>query len=1620
MITKLLALTRGRPKVLLSALLFPLCFPAWLSAQECACNNAIQVSVEEDCSAVITASMLLASNNTCGGPSTTSIVLMATPTGQTLYSGQNGSVLLADATPWINKTIYAKVTSQSGNSCWTEILVEDKMPPVLDCPEQVTIYCHEAPAFSPVVHENCSSYNLKLLSEYNIPNVCSQGYPQDVLKVIQRTYQATDASNNVSAPCEMQIIIKTIPEVKEPYIGVPAHRWMVDQTPLLCDEDYARIPAGQPFEGHPSPVSIGGKNGTGTPKLLLWTASESYNGKVIPNGRVSNAISLKGGSDNSWIGPQITSQVCFTARQSGNLSFSWDAAVMDGLGNPGGSFLNNEPAYSINGNQWNLATSGSSASGQVSGVALTKGDQVCFRVYSNNTGYSTMLNLKSIVSPNPVYLNLFPTPDNECGLMITFEDLELPPTGCVTKIMRNWQVVEWSCRNTQRIFRYTQFIEIADTKGPTAPNRNTLVCPGPIKVNTGHHQCDGTVQFPSIALADNCSNSFEVDILYPGGSIRNQNGGMANLPVGCHVATYKAYDACKNFSTCEVMVTVEDRKAPVAVCNEFSVVGLTSDGQAWISATVFDEGSYDECEFGKLLVRRMEPSCQPCKTPEFPGFRYLGTYVNGSKTHYYYVSQHKATPGAALNTGKAMGGYVVSIGSANENTFVYDKVKALYPYDNVLIGLRDPNRVTDYQWESGESSAYRNWAAGAPSNGNEYVYMHHLTSKWQDFQAATCSQQEYRYVVEITDPCGFSSHTNFCCADIGSNKMVVMRAVDKQGNWNECMVNVTVQDKLAPRITCPPDMDINCVSAFDTRNLRQTFGWPQVTDNCETPVVSTDSTVMLTQCRIGFIERNFTARDKSNRTASCTQRINVRNIEPAFEFSADRWPADVEAVGCSNPNDDMFHPNLTGKPNTDVADRCALLGTQYDDQVFTFNNPGGQQSCFKILRHWTVIDWCQEYTENGIRKYKTWKYTQTIKVADKTKPVIVSSCARKEVCTVDPNCANGFIELTASATDNCTDVLKWTARVDLNNDGTFNSGSFGNGLNYPKSGDGNTANMSGTYPIGNHRIEWIFEDRCGNLTKCEQLFDVVNCKAPTPYCINGLATDLMPVDTDGNGTIDGGMIEVWASDFDRGSSHPCGYDIILSFEPVVRISPDSLKIVPNRMFTCATKGRSNVQIYAAVVTPMGRIEQAFCSTFIDIQDNMKACPANRTIHVQGSIYTEASLGVDDVEIELEGSEMMDSTILGDYAFSNLLEGASYIVKPAKTDDILNGVSTLDLVFIQRHILGMEALGTPYKLIAADINADKKINTGDLVELRKAILGVHNTFPGNQSWRFVDKSYSFIQPDEAQGEPFREVYDIQTITEDMKVDFVAVKIGDVNDNAKTSIRDYQTEQRTEKAITINLADTKYEAGKMVEIPVTVADATRLAGVQFTMNFSTEHLELQQIRSGMLDIEDQNLGYHRLHEGLVSLSWSKALYQDLGPNDVLFTLVFKSNSAGSVYGTVGISSDITSAEAYTDAVRSGKIGVEYVQSVSEPVFRLYQNVPNPFKQVTSITFELPAEMDATVSIQDITGKVLKTVQGKYAKGMHTIQVNKQDLAATGLLYYTLEAGIFKDTQKMILVD
>jgi hypothetical protein len=81
-------------------------------------------------------------------------------------------------------------------------------------------------------------------------------------------------------------------------------------------------------------------------------------------------------------------------------------------------------------------------------------------------------------------------------------------------------------------------------------------------------------------------------------------------------------------------------------------------------------------------------------------------------------------------------------------------------------------------------------------------------------------------------------------------------------------------------------------------------------------------------------------------------------------------------------------------------------------------------------------------------------------------------------------------------------------------------------------------------------------------------------------------------------------------------------------------------------------------------------------------------------------------------------------------------------------------------------------------------------------------------------------------------------------------------------------------------------------------------------------------------------------------------------------------------------------------------------------------LEQNQPNPFRSETQIGFWLPQAGEATLSIHDVTGRMVKTLRQDFDKGQHQVLIKHSDLPSNGVYYYTLTQNGATATRKMVV--
>jgi len=405
--------------------------------------------------------------------------------------------------------------------------------------------------------------------------------------------------------------------------------------------------------------------------------------------------------------------------------------------------------------------------------------------------------------------------------------------------------------------------------------------------------------------------------------------------------------------------------------------------------------------------------------------------------------------------------------------------------------------------------------------------------------------------------------------------------------------------------------------------------------------------------------------------------------------------------------------------------------------------------------------------------------------------------------------------------------------------------------------------------------------------------------------------------------------------------------------------------------------------------------------------------------VAGLIETEYGFGVEDVTVNISGdvSSSVTTDADGEYDISLLL-GSDVTLTPHKDDNHSQGITTMDLIDIQRHLLLIQELDSPYKLIAADVSNDGILSTFDLVILQALIISNIQEFPNNTSWRFIDADFTFTDPTDPFADmPWPESISINDLSVDqLDNDFVAIKIGDVNESVGFS------GTQTRGVFNFLVDDKAYRAGDLVEVSFNANNFVDMAGYQFTLDYDAQNLEFVGFDNpGNVDnLSDANV--NPLVDGSINLNWYNAKANSLAEGTEVFNMTFRATAdIDAISEHINVSNTGLAPKAYNAQNDVFALDIEFITTGMEgEEFVLYQNVPNPFSGTTTIGFELPEAANATIEIIDETGKLIRSMNQDFNSGYNEVRVNVSDLNGSGVYFYRLTTADHSAVKSMILVD
>lgn len=816
---------------------------------------------------------------------------------------------------------------------------------------------------------------------------------------------------------------------------------------------------------------------------------------------------------------------------------------------------------------------------------------------------------------------------------------------------------------------------------------------------------------------------------------------------------------------------------------------------------------------------------------------------------------------------------------------------------------------------------------------------------------------------------------------------VELKVTDKSGNSSLAWTKVRIEDKNSrTNIACGDTLiRLDCSAILDTAIIKAR---PKVIFHaCKDRPLNVTHTIRSSNinpsCNTGVAIVDY--RISGSTDVICTKRFILGDTDSLYII----WPPEELVVTCVSTD--------FGQP-TFINTNCNLIAKTVEKNIFDVQPSEG--FCRKIVFRHTVIDWCK-YQANHGDTIGLYRFNQIIKVKDNTKPTV--TCVDKSV-SAGSVCRLSGVQVSAVGKDEgiCgTPLLRWEVQIDTNSNGTYDINLT------PLVGDSGKVTAIINYPlkVGSYFVRWKAKDDCGNSGESICKISIVDTKAPVAQCISTISTTVMNTN---------GAVSIWAKDFDPDgkSIDECGNALFYSFSST---SPN----VPSMAFRCEDipNGITVTKELAVYVYDKAGNKDV-CWVKLRIDDTSNVCPdsVHASTLVSGIIMTPSGQHLQSAQVFIENKNVNSmsseqTNVAGEYVFNNIAPSQGYEIKAQKSDDLLNGISTLDLILIQRHILGIQHFDSAYKTIAADANADKRVSALDIVELRRLLLGHTSALAHGQSWKFLNANQKFS--DIRNPWPLQENWNLDITEVDLKdQNFIAIKLGDVNGSAIAN--SLVSGARSNEYVYLKSDDKKVKKGEYVHVIFTVKQK-QLYGLQMSLDLSGG--QWIDLSSDRLKLSESNW---LVSEGQMDISWN---IMEPTNEEVDFQLSFEATRDGWLSDILSINEHGVKSELYHGIeIESKHLDLQFNRSPLEhsTIFELHQNIPNPFNGETVIPFYISQEGRVDLSVFDMTGRSIYSQKQNFKAGKNTILLNRDQLKSTGVMYYQLNFKEQVATRKMIMMD
>ncbi len=390
------------------------------------------------------------------------------------------------------------------------------------------------------------------------------------------------------------------------------------------------------------------------------------------------------------------------------------------------------------------------------------------------------------------------------------------------------------------------------------------------------------------------------------------------------------------------------------------------------------------------------------------------------------------------------------------------------------------------------------------------------------------------------------------------------------------------------------------------------------------------------------------------------------------------------------------------------------------------------------------------------------------------------------------------------------------------------------------------------------------------------------------------------------------------------------------------------------------------------------------------------------VEVSGTFRTQSGAPVPSVTVSVTGDQTGQVPGQNDGTYSFIAPTQlDYTITPSSDDESGSTIfSVLDPLLFQQHLDGMTSFTSPVTYLAADINDDGQLDNDDLDLLMMIIMGVLDDTAQVEVWRFVPSDFEFdtIPPFSTSGSVFNHPrsVDINPLTADTIVDFVAVRVGDINNSFSPP---NSARPRSAQEI-ISITDRVLFQGDIIEVPIS-HEISDLSIASLAMNYNTEALEMISADHLLVNLDGRTvIGNADVNDELITTMKFRVLrdgklsdFLALDVNESLSVVRYEDNS------------DATLRLQYQEAETSLR-----VETIS----------PNPFSDFSVIRVHSDNQGSAQVHYYNANGQIVAQQEINLISGMNEIRITNEDLGGnTGLIHFVIRAEDTAQRGKLLLI-